>query len=494
MEKYFKLEAEFKSAFAKYIVQEDWLLKVRNHFERLKKKLRQKKLKKLRKFCKNENFYFECLERFESHDEFFSFKYNFASFCKSFVPDFDNLHYFLTLNDTCNESTSVCDSCKTVGIDLNLPNKINGKSDNEFLEKSSIHKHLNEDANEATILNGRLKGEFVSKNAVNLPKRKLSKSEISLLSKGLKFIPASNTINKAKLKVELEVFGRMLRLKWFFRDHEKEFNPDKIKPKSTFKSTFELYLSSLEKKLISIEIPKDKYNNLTREEWGALFDLKNDKTIVIKGADKWSAVVAWDRDDYIQEAEKQLRDKEIYEEVSNDPQHLIDTIHRAAEKIRRRGDLSADNIKYFMVKDPKFARFYLRKIHNRLENVLGQSVISNCGFYTENISAFLDFHLQPLAREVKSYIKDTNGFLTKLRSLTNLPNDIILCSVDVVGLYPNIPHDEGLSTLQIIMELRRDKKVSTSTLVELAEVALKNNVFTFGKKNFESITRNSNRN
>ena len=54
--------------------------------------------------------------------------------------------------------------------------------------------------------------------------------------------------------------------------------------------------------------------------------------------------------------------------MSNDPQHLIDTIHRAVEKIRKRGDLSADSIKYFMVKDPKFARFYLLpKIHKRLE-------------------------------------------------------------------------------------------------------------------------------
>ena len=188
---------------------------------------------------------------------------------------------------------------------------------------------------------------------------------------------------------------------------------------------------------MSIEIQKDKYNNLTREERGALFDLKNDKTIVIKGADKGSAVVVWDRDDYIEEAEKQLRDKEIYEEVSNDPQPLIDTIHRKVKKIRKRGDLSADNIKYFMVKNPKFARFYLLpKIDKRLENVPGRPVISNCGFYTENISAFLDFHLQPLARKVKSYIKDTNDFLKKLRSLTNLPSDIILCSVDVVGLYP----------------------------------------------------------
>ena len=66
------------------------------------------------------------------------------------------------------------------------------------------------------------------------------------------------------------------------------------------------------------EIPRDKYNNLTQEERGAVFDLKNDKTIVIKGA-KGSTVVAWDRNDDIQEAEKQLGEKEIYEKVSNDP-------------------------------------------------------------------------------------------------------------------------------------------------------------------------------
>ena len=50
-------------------------------------------------------------------------------------------------------------------------------------------------------------------------------------------------------------------------------------------------MSSLEEKLMKIEIPKDKYNNLTSKERQALYDLKNDKNIVIKSADKGSAVV-----------------------------------------------------------------------------------------------------------------------------------------------------------------------------------------------------------
>ena len=58
---------------------------------------------------------------------------------------------------------------------------------------------------------------------------------------------------------------------------------------------------------MKIEIPKDKYNNLTSKERQAPYDLKNDKNIVIKGADKGSAVVVWDREDYIKEAEKTIR-------------------------------------------------------------------------------------------------------------------------------------------------------------------------------------------
>ena len=90
----------------------------------------------------------------------------------------------------------------------------------------------------------------------------------------------------------------------------------------------------MEEKVIKIEIPKEKYNNLTRKERQALYDLKNDKNIVIKGADKGSAVVVWDTEDYIKEAEKQLGDSDVYEEVPDDPEPLISTINKTIEKIR----------------------------------------------------------------------------------------------------------------------------------------------------------------
>ena len=86
--------------------------------------------------------------------------------------------------------------------------------------------------------------------------------------------------------------------------------------------------------------------------------------------------------------------------------------------------------------------------------------------------------MQPLAQAVKSFIKHTNDFLNKLRSLPKLLDDIILCTVDVVALYPNIPHEEGLSALR----KRLDNPMEKYTLCDLAEFVFKNNIFKFSKK------------
>ena len=41
-------------------------------------------------------------------------------------------------------------------------------------------------------------------------------------------------------------------------------------------------------KVMKVEVPKDTFNKLTNSEQKALYDLKNDKSIVLKSADKGS--------------------------------------------------------------------------------------------------------------------------------------------------------------------------------------------------------------
>ena len=52
----------------------------------------------------------------------------------------------------------------------------------------------------------------MSSNVLNLSKRVLSKSETSMLSKGLNFCTTPKELDKSRLKRDLEDFGRRLRL------------------------------------------------------------------------------------------------------------------------------------------------------------------------------------------------------------------------------------------------------------------------------------------
>ena len=73
--------------------------------------------------------------------------------------------------------------------------------------------------------------------------------------------------------------------------------------------------SCLEEKLLDIDISSERFIKLTKEERTALYNLRDDPTIIIKGAHKGSAVTVLDREDYLKEEPKQSENKHAYEEV-----------------------------------------------------------------------------------------------------------------------------------------------------------------------------------
>ena len=62
-----------------------------------------------------------------------------------------------------------------------------------------------------------------------------------------------------------------------------------------------MYLSRFEEEVLSLD-GKISYSNLRKRERNALYLLRDDPPITIKEADKGSAVVVWDREDYLKEA------------------------------------------------------------------------------------------------------------------------------------------------------------------------------------------------
>ena len=136
---------------------------------------------------------------------------------------------------------------------------------------------------------------------------------VSPLSKGLKFVPTPKGVNKAHIKEELETYGRKLRLMQHFRNDARGFSYDPLKKKSKFdpkrkQEAIELYLSRLEEEISSLDY-KVRYSNLKKGERDAVYSLKNENSVIIKEADKGSAVFVWNREDCLKEAKSQLSDK-----------------------------------------------------------------------------------------------------------------------------------------------------------------------------------------
>ena len=108
--------------------------------------------------------------------------------------------------------------------------------------------------------------------------------------------------------------------------------------------------------------------------------------------------------------------------------------------------------------------------------------MSGSGSVTENIAAFVDYHVKDTAKEHQSYLQDTPDFLRYIERINQGPaleNNQVLVTWDVVGLYNNILHEEGLESMKEGLDERNNPEVPTDFLIKLMEIILKNNIFVF---------------
>ena len=134
---------------------------------------------------------------------------------------------------------------------------------------------------------------------------------------------------------------------------------------------------------------------------------------------------------------------------------------------------------------PEHCFYLLPKIYKI--NYPGLPVVSSINCHTESISQFVDYHLQPLAKKLPSYIQDTTDFLRKLNELPkHLPKDSILVTMDVKSLYTNIPNDEGIEAVKTYLR-ESDKKSLTPVISPFLTLILTLNNFQFNDQNILQI-------
>ena len=145
---------------------------------------------------------------------------------------------------------------------------------------------------------------------VNISNARLSRDEISLLSKGLTFCPTPSRVDNFQVKQDFDEFYRRLRLKEYFYDSDAiDMNSTSVNPfrkKSGWEPphnrdvALETYIKAVGKDIETTthSISKRHFvDNLTLEERKALFSLRSREDIVIKRADKGSATVVMSRED-----------------------------------------------------------------------------------------------------------------------------------------------------------------------------------------------------
>ena len=72
-----------------------------------------------------------------------------------------------------------------------------------------------------------------------------------------------------------------------------------------------------------------------------------------------------------------------------------------------------------------------------------------------------------------SYIKDTPDFFCQLQHINQnetLPDNALLVVIDAIGLYTNIPQEEGVLCVEEALEQRVNSKVPSKFITRLLEI------------------------
>lgn len=303
-------------------------------------------------------------------------------------------------------------------------------------------------------------------------------------------------------RYDLQQYHRRLKLAAYFQN-ETDSNPPPFTPKSDWVPPADklptdlctLFKRDLEyfKKHFR---PSQEEPNLTLEETNALKQLKSAKQIVIKPADKGSAIVIWDREQYLWEGYRQLNDPKYYKKLDG-PIYLdtVPMVKNIAQALYQKKHINAKQKSYLLGNaEPRSRRFYmLPKIHKDPakwskphEIPPGRPIVSDCGSETYYTAEFLDFYLNPLSTGHPSYIKDTYDFVQKVKGL-KIPQKAILFTMDVDALYTNIDIQEGIQAIKNIFQKTPDTSRPDKELIQLLEINLNRNDFEFNGEFFLQI-------
>lgn len=245
--------------------------------------------------------------------------------------------------------------------------------------------------------------------------------------------------------------------------------------------------------------------NLSRPEWEAINDLKNDNTIIIKEADKGGASVIMDKEHYKSMVENILNDEAYYSKLNTHPEKELQLKYKKFLK-KHKGQLTKKEFEYLENFEAKTSNFYgLPKVHKskiinekcksatsgyveiseQVNDLKLRPIVAGPSCHTHRLSNLIDILLRPYTKHIHSYLRDTTDFLNSLPM--TVPTNAILATFDIESLYSNIPHTLGLEAIKHWLEKYPDilnSRFSKDFILEGIKLILENNIFCFNNEYF----------
>ena len=198
--------------------------------------------------------------------------------------------------------------------------------------------------------------------------KRLTEDQKQVLGKGLGFAGQSREFNRQEL---LSSTANLCR---------------RVEQASQYDNASRAFTSAVKTEIQNIKIARGD-SNLTPRDNKAIKELAADRSIVIKPADKGRAVVAWERQHYVEEAKRQLGNATVYRRDAIDMTASFDAaIGRTLDALVASRELNQEQATKLKPNHSRTSLFYLLpKIHKQKTPCPGRAYCVGCSIsYGEN--------------------------------------------------------------------------------------------------------------